>query len=210
MKNPYLIELRLRGEPKNVSKELIFNIYKKFGVRGAVRKRPVPHVTLFGPFYSRSIRDVKQIIQKVGSNYSKLDYELSGFDYFEQKKGFLGIKKIKHVIYLEIKPSSDLQKFRHSLSKELRKKSSAQKHDSDSESKFKFHATLAIKDIHRKFDDIWNYLKQFPIETKGVCYRITLLNMGRIICEYDFVQKRILNRSQAMSRRYWKITEKML
>lgn len=210
MENPFLIELRLRGEPKIISKKLIFDIYKKFRVRGVVRKRPVPHVSLFGPFYSKSIYEVKQVIKKIGDDYSQFNYEISGFDYFEQKKGFLGLKKRKHVIYLKIKPDSNLQKFRHRLAKELIKKTRTQKHDHDSESDFKFHATLAMKDIHEKFDDIWEYLKNYPIQTMGVCSRITLLNKGRIICEYDFVQKKILSRREAMSKHSWRITERLL
>jgi len=93
---PYLIEFRLRGEAKDVTKKLIFDIYKKFQVRGAIRMRPVPHVSLFGPFYTRSIRDVKQIISEVGQEYSKLDYEVTGFDYFERKiRSFFNSKKEK-------------------------------------------------------------------------------------------------------------------
>lgn len=211
MKTPYLIELRLRGNVKSISKKLIFGIYKKFGVKGVVKKRPVPHVTLYGPFYSKSIREVKQIIKSVGSNYSKLDYEISGFGFFDQKiKSFLIPQKKKHVIYLKIDPDSNLRKFRHELSKALIHKTRTQNFDHDSEDDFKFHATLAMKDIHKKFDDIWGYLQKYPIQTKGVCYRATLLNKGQIVCEYDFVQKRILSRSQALSSRYWKTTEKML
>lgn len=208
---PYLIEFRLRGNAKNITKKFIFDIYKKFKVKGAVRKRPVPHVTLFGPFATKSIRDVKQIIREVGHEYSRLDYEITGFDFFERKvRSFLIPKKKKHVIYLQLRPDSNMQEFRHALAKKLFAKTKSQNIDFDKDSKFQFHATLAMKDIHHKFDDIWNYLKVYSINTKGVCYRITLLNKGRIICEYDVVQKRFLNRGQALSRHYWKITERLL
>lgn len=212
MSYPYLIEFRLRDEAKDITKKLIFDIYNKFGVRGSVKSRPVPHISLFGPFHTRSIRDVKHIMKTVGKNFSQLDYEISGFDYFERKKrSWLIPKKKKHVIYLKLKPDSNLKQFRDSLAKELLKKTKSKDIKIDSDSDFKFHATLAMKDIHHKFDDIWDYLKMYSIKTKGVCYRITLLNKGRIIiCEYDFVQKRILSRQQALSRHYWKITEKLL
>jgi hypothetical protein len=42
---------------KLVTKKLIFNIHNKFGVRVAVRKRPVLHVTLFGPFDTKSVKE---------------------------------------------------------------------------------------------------------------------------------------------------------
>ena len=190
---PYLIELRLRGEAKAVTKKLIFDIYKKFHVRGAVKKRPVPHVSLFGPFNTRSVYEIKQIMTRVGKNYSSLNYEISSFGYFDiKKRSFLIPRKKKNVIYLKLEPYSDLLKFRHALAKELFRKTKSLNKDFDSEKGFKFHATLAMKDIHQKFEDIWNYLGNYPIKTKGVCYRITLLKKGVIICEYDFVQK-ILN-----------------
>ncbi|MBI3640302.1 MAG: hypothetical protein HY223_08320 [Thaumarchaeota archaeon] len=98
MPYPYLIEIRLRGNAKIVTKKLIFDIHNKFGVRGAVRKRPVPHVTLFGPFNTKSIKEVIQIMKSVGDNYSSFNYEISGFGYFELKKWSLIIpRKKKHV-----------------------------------------------------------------------------------------------------------------
>ena len=54
-----------------------------------VRKRPVLHFTLFGLFGCRSIKNVIDVIKDVGSDYSKLEYPVKGFDYFELKKKFL-------------------------------------------------------------------------------------------------------------------------
>jgi len=126
---PYLIELRLRDNAKIVTKKLIFDIYNKFGVRGSVRKRPVPHVSLFGPFNTKSVYAVKQIMKSVGNNYSSLNYEISGFGYFENKKrSFLIPRKKKHAIYLKIEPESDLLKFRHELAKELIHKTKSKKY----------------------------------------------------------------------------------
>jgi len=208
---PYLIELRLGGDAKDVTRKLIFDLYNKFGVRGAVRRRPVPHVTLFGPFNTKSVREIKEIMKRIGNNYSCLDYEISGFGFFERKKiSFIIPRKKKHAIYLKIKPDSNLFKFRQELAKAIMFKSKSKNIEIDSESNFSFHVTLAMKDIHHRFDDIWNYLKLHSIETKGTSYRITLLNKSRIVCEYDFAQKRILNRNQALSRNSWKLTEKLL
>ena len=208
---PYLIEIRLRGNVKFVAKKLIYDIHNKFGVRGAVRNRPVPHVTLFGPFNTKSVKEIIQIMKKVGYNYSSFNYEVSGFGYFEHKKWSLIIpRKKKHAVYLKIEPDSDSLNFRHALAKELIHKTKSKNIDQDSELNFKFHATLAMKDIHQKFDDIWNYLKTYPIQTKSVCYRITLLKGSKMVCEYDFVQKRILDRHEALSRNGWKLTEKLL
>ncbi len=93
----YLIEVRLRGQSKAVTKNLIFDISKKFHVWGNVKKRPVPHVTLFGPFYTRSIKDIIQTMQKIGNSYSSLPYEITGFDFFEFKKGIIFKKDLESI-----------------------------------------------------------------------------------------------------------------
>lgn len=203
MIRPYLIEIRLMGEPKHLARQLIYDIFHKFRVKGQVRKRPVPHVTLFGPFGCKSIRDVIHTMGKVGSQYSELRYEIYGFDYFELKKKFLFITTAtkKNVIYLKIVPSEDLKDFRHELAKKLLKFTDAVNTSHDSRDKFKFHATIAMKDIHHKFDEIWEYLKNYNIKTEGICYRITLLKQGKIMYEYELPTKRLLNRRQSLRRR---------
>ena len=191
------------GEPKNLTRKLIYDIFHKFRVKGQLRKRPVPHVTLFGPFACRNIRQVIHDIGEVGSEYSELPYEIDGFDYFELKKKFLFITTStkKNVIYLKIVPSDDLKDFRYKLAKKLLKYTDAVKTSHDSKNKFKFHATIAMKDIHHKFDEIWEYLKDYDIRTHGISYRITLLKQGKIMYEYELPTKRLLNRRQALTRR---------
>jgi 2'-5' RNA ligase len=203
MDRPYLIEIRLMGESKHLARQLIYDIHRKFRVMGQVRKRPVPHVTLFGPFGTRNIRQVIRDIREVGAEYSELEYGIDGFDYFELKKKFLFIttSSKKNVIYLKIVPSENLKDFRHKLAKKLLKFTDAVNASHDSKEKFKFHATVAMKDIDRKFDRIWDYLKGYDIKTKGMCYRITLLKEGKIMYEYDFPTKRLLNRRQSLTRR---------
>jgi len=95
---PYLIELRLKGNAKLVTKKLIYDIHNKFGVHGSVRNRPVPHVSLFGPFNTKSIREIIQIMKKVGDNYSSFNFEVSGFGYFERKKWSLFIPRSSIVV----------------------------------------------------------------------------------------------------------------
>ena len=89
MIKPYLIEIRMMGPPKHMARDLIYDVHKKFRVRGAVKHRPVPHMSLFGPFGCKSLRDVIHTIGEVGSEFSELPYDIDGFDYFEIKKKFL-------------------------------------------------------------------------------------------------------------------------
>ena len=87
------------------------------------------------------------------------------------------------------------------MAKKLLKFTDAVEASHDSKNKFKFHATIALKDIHRKFDRIWDYLKNYKIKTNGVCLRITLLKKGKIMYEYELPTKRLLNRRQSIGRR---------
>jgi len=77
----------------------------------------------------------------------------------------------------------------------------------DKNKKFSFHATIAFKDIDRKFSDIWRYLKskEEPYINQYLL-RITILRKGKILYEYDLMLKRLLNRREALSKRIWKKT----
>ena len=140
---------------------------------------------------------------EVGSEYKELEYGVDGFDYFELKKKFLFVTTStkKNAIYLKIVPSKELEDFRSKLAKKLLKFVDNTSAFDISGSKFHFHATVGLKDIDRKFDDIWEYLKNYKIKTKGTCYRITLLNRGKIMYEYELPTKRLLNRQQALRRK---------
>lgn len=191
------------GDVKNISRKLIYDIYHKFHVRGNVKHRPVPHISLFGPFRCKSIFEVVNAIGQVGSQYSELKYSIDGFDYFEIKKKFLFVTTStkKNVIYLKIIPSEELKDFRHNLAKKLLKITDSSNIDHDSKEKFQFHATIAMKDIDRKFDAIWDYLKNYEIKFEGISYRITLLRTGKIAYEYDLRTKKLLTRRQVVRRR---------
>ena len=66
----YLIQIRMMNESKEITKKLIYDISKKFHVQNVTRKKVVPHITLFGPFTTKSIRDVINSIGEIASKYS--------------------------------------------------------------------------------------------------------------------------------------------
>lgn len=203
MEKPFLIEIRIMGDMKEASRKLIYDIYHKFQVRGSVKHRPVPHITLFGPFRCKSINDVINTIGEAGSEYSKLGYQVDGFDYFEQKKKLLFFTTSirKNVIFLKIIPSEDLKDFRYKLAKKLLKMTDSSNVDHGSRENFQFHATIAMKDINEKFDAVWEYLKKYEMKSEGICYRITLLRNRKIMYEYDLKSRRLLTRNQVIRER---------
>ena len=82
---------------------------------------------------------------------------------------------------------------------------------------FKFHATIVFKRIDRSFSSIWSYLQRKPVPTiNQVLLRATIIKKidkrkkGKILCEYDFLQKRLLYRREALDKRTFRKTIEIL
>lgn len=191
----FFIEFRFHGYPKQYLKDLIREVSRKFKVRGAIKKRAVPHMTLYGPSQTTNIHKVFAAIEKIGKRYTFAPFKVEGFDWFNGKEG--------KVICAGITASPELDKLRLELAKELSKISTSQSWDASAS--YRFHTTIASKDIDRKFNQIWRYLKakEEPYINQQLL-RITVLNKDRkILREYDLVLKRWLNRRQALSGHWW-------
>lgn len=195
----FLVEFRLHGYAKEYAKDIVYTVAKEFKVRGVTGKKVVPHISLYGPGITGDIRRVISAVERVGCKYSLVPFKIRGFGYFD---------KPHKVIYLDISPSKELEVLRWELSQELRKVSSCQSHDRHSRAKFGFHGTVAFKDIDARFDTIWSYLKSREKPDIGqYLLRITVLGpRGRIVCEYDLMLKRLLNRREALGRFWWRKT----
>jgi 2'-5' RNA ligase len=161
------------------------------------RKRPVPHISLAGPFETRDIERVIRDVESVAKNYNLVNFKLKGFRYFNNPVG--------KVIYADIEPSKELEELRWELAKRLMKY--AELKEWDKNKKFSFHATIAFKDIDRKFSDIWRYLKRKEVPNINQhLLRITILRNSKILYEYDLMLKRLLTRREALSKRIYKKT----
>jgi len=199
----YLIEFRFSGYAKKYLKQTIFEVSKKFKVKGALNKHVVPHITMFGPFNTNNEWKVVSTFHKICKKHTLIPFELKGFGNFHNR-----------VIFVEIIPSNELKLFRKELSKELTNmrdffifKTIKTKGVSDYEEHYPFHATIAFKDIQSKFNSIFNYLrsrKNPHIYQKLL--RLTLLRDGKILYEYDFIQRRLLNRRDALNKLVWRKT----
>lgn len=197
----FLVELRMYGYAKQYAKQTVYCVAKKFRVKGVTRKKVVPHVSLYGPGKTNDMAEVIAAIEKVGRRYTVVPFKVKGYGYFDTKP---------KVIYLAIRPSQELKDLTRELSRELRKVSTGQSWDKGSH--HAFHATIAFHDIDRKFTQIWSYLKsEEQPNIDQHLLRITVVGKGRrIVCEYDLLLKRLLNRRQALSRFWWRRTWKRL
>jgi len=194
----YLIEFRLHGYAKKYSKTLICEDARKFRVSGVTRKRPVPHITLFGPFTTRYERSMISEVEDVGRKYFLVPFKVRGFNYFNNN--------IKKVIYIGIDPSEKLEEIRRGIAKRLLKITGT-KSVYDAEEGYSFHIAIAFRDIDRKFPKIWKYIKsKEEPDINQHLLRITIMKNGRILREYDLMQKRLLSRREALSRILWNRT----
>lgn len=193
----FLIEFRLHGYAKSYAKELIYGVAKKFRVEGVTTKRAVPHITLFGPFQTNNTNKIITEVERICQNYELVPFTIKGFGCFN--------RKMNKVIYLEIEPSPELKELRWKLAQQLGKISNTL--PKDMQQRFQFHATIAFKDIDRKFDKIWAYIKaREEPDINQHLLRITILKDRTIIREYDLVLQRWLNRRQALSKYWWQKT----
>jgi hypothetical protein len=112
------------------------------------------------------------------------------------------------VLAIKIDQSSELELLRIELIAKLSGFCQLSKFDNR---KWKPHATIAFKDIDKKFGQIKAYLQNRSCpEIQHYVLRITLLKNAKILCEYDFLQRRTLNRNQALNRETKKMTIMLL
>ena len=190
----YHIEFRIRGHAKKYTKTLIYEVGKRFGVRGMTRRHVVPHISLYGPFLTRRQRDVVAEFVRVCSKYRRVLFTFKGFNYFDNSTN--------KVIYLDIVPSDELVNLRAELASALIPITySKSKEDRKNKIDFKFHSTIAFKDIDNKFRDIWSYIgrKEKP-NFRQHLLRVTIIKNSKILYEYDLIQHRLLNRRQALDK----------
>lgn len=186
----YLIEFRFHGYAKKYLKNLIFDVSNRFKVRGVTRKHVVPHITLYGPFNINNESEMISRVTSICKSYEDkiINFKLNGFSKIGNK-----------VICIDVNPSEELKNLRRSISKNLLPISKAQPWDSEHD--FIFHGTIAFKDIQYKFGKIWSYIDN--IEEPNInqnLLRVTLIKNAKILCEYDLIQKRLLNRRDALDK----------
>lgn len=196
----YFHEVRISGETGEYIRGIIHDVADTFDVEGAVRSRPVPHITLFGPYKTDDGLRAKRIVEMVCSGYDIVPYRLDGFGHFGD-----------NVIYIDVVPSPELRQLRRELSKELRKvgydypKRELNKY-------YSFHVTVAFKDIENKFETIWKYLNQnYEPDRNEYATRVTTLDGRRMMHEWDLIQGQRFSPSAATSyQRSWKRTLSLL
>lgn len=200
MSGPYLIEIRTGGEVKQRLRDIMYDVAEEFGVRGAVDPRPVPHITLFGPYDTDNGQTVKSRLLEIYQDYGAVPYRIDGFDVFRDS----------NVVYFDVVPSEELRALRRDISRELRP-ICYDYPDYDANYFHEFHITLAFKDVGGKLDEILEYA-QTQYDPQFDCYatRITSLRSRSMMWEYDLPRGEYLRSDEATTAQAWQQTEKAL
>lgn len=182
----YLIEIRIFGTAKYEFKRLIREVNRLFGVRS---HRPVPHISLAGPFYTRDEKRLIYDFEELCANQPIMTFGVKGFGTFDDNR----------VVFINIKPDKNLVAFRWELAERLRDYCNLRSYDNQRD--FRFHSTIAMKLSPDKFNRIKKYVETKPEPEFIHCVmRVTLLKNSKILREYDFLLNRSLGRWPAKSR----------
>jgi 2'-5' RNA ligase len=184
----YLIEYRFQGSLKYDIREMIHHLEKKFHLSSS--HKPVPHITLCGGFTAKNEKLLIKDFVSICSSTPLCKYTIDGYGYFENETG---------VIFINVKPNENLKQFRWTLAQKL--SNHCQLREFDYKQDFKFHATLAMNLKDCDFSRIKRYIDSKPEpQFKQILIRVTILKNSKILCEYDFLQRRLLNRNEALSK----------
>ncbi len=185
----YLIDIRLMGSVKYQIRNLSNHLSEKFNLGN---KRVIPHITLAGPFSTHHEKKLVADFTRICTNQKEIPkYEVGSYGFFDDSK----------VVYVTITPDENLKQFRYQLSQALSPYCSLRKYDLDSADEFRFHSTLAMKLDWLTFQRIkWHFRGQESVIYRHHPIRATLLRNSKILCEYDFIQDRMLSRAQALSK----------
>ena len=185
----YLIDIRMMGSVKQQIRTLSSQLQEKFNPGN---KLVVPHITLAGPFSTENEEKLVEDFTRVCTDQKKVPkYEVGGYGFFDETR----------VVFVTVTPDENLKQFRYRLSRAISPYCSLRDYDLDSADKFRFHATLAMKLDWLTFQRIrWYFRRQESVVYRHHPIRVTLIRNSKILCEYDFVQSRMLSRAQALSK----------
>lgn len=196
----YLIEFRFQSKRiQTYLKDMIYIINRKFGVG---KRKHVPHITLVGPMTTNNEQRLINDFLRICSRTELMKFRGNGFGTFDSNK----------VVFVNIGASERLNEFRINLVKAIYSYCTLQPQDKKKEKdKFAYHSTLAMNLNTTEFNVIKNYIqdKPAPMFTQTVM-RVTLLKNGRILREYDFLQRKLLNRRQALNKNITKRSKILL
>ncbi len=183
----YLIEYRFQGKAKAQIRKMIYDLDNKFKLGFSSLKRPIPHISLAGPLSTSNERKLVRDFKELCDATPLCSFRINGFGSFKDSR----------VVYIDISPSENFDNFRWELAQKLMPYCRLKDHDCIKD--FQYHATLAMKLNHQQFKAVKTYIeKQNPLKFKQFLIRAAIIKNSKILYEYDFLQRKLLNRNEAL------------
>lgn len=188
----YLVEGRL-GNEKQDFRDIIRDVRREFDL--SATHRPVPHVTLFGPYDTSEGYEAKDRIQDVLSDYRVVPYRVAGFGSFPDTE----------VVYAEVKPSDRLRELRRSLATRLAPVTQEYR-PWDTNETYEFHITIAT-DLGQQREQVLQYVREeYDVDMRLYAQRVSVLDRGKIMWEWDLPRSTELSSRYATSKESWEKT----
>ncbi len=184
----YLVEFRFSGFVKAKIRDLAYVLSKNFDIKWVTDRRSVPHITIAGPLSTKDERRLVSVVCDAARKHETARFRLDGFGAFHND-----------VIYVKIIPSESFAEMRREMVDNLKGFCRMAEHDYKAD--WSPHATLAMRDISDRFKEITSFLKSWRIPSiEQQVVRMTILKNGKILREYDLVERRLLYRREALDR----------
>ena len=148
----YVIVSVVRGEGGDFNNMMRSELYDKFKAKSS--KLPA-HFTIKSPFeYDGDISELENALEKFTLSQKRKPFTIKGYNHFDNR-----------VIYMDVKMSKESKKIHDRLIDLLEKFPYINFKKTDGKDKI-FHVTLASKKLPPKFNDVWEYVNEFPCDFK--------------------------------------------
>ena len=204
----YRIEVKLTGYAREYTRRLLYATARRYNIRSFSKNQTLPSMVLYGPFKTDDPQAVAACLAEVAGKYDLVPYRLKGFNHFEVEKKWLLFNQGMKGIYLDIEPSDTLRRLQEEIAEKLRPLTEPSDYFSGIGS---FGAEVDFKDIEGRFGEVLAYLKDH--EEKNVSQRlvkITLTKNWKTLCEYDFLQKKLVGKGHLAGSKYLRKTMHIL
>jgi hypothetical protein len=196
----YQIEIRLGGYAKENTRRLIYAAARRFNVGGITKNTPLPAIVLYGPFKTQEQDRIAETVAEVAGRYDMVSYRVRGFTHFEVGRRWLIFNQDMRGIYLDVEPSQKLGELRAELVGRLSQFCVGRPIDDGAERRL--HAAVEMGELGGRFDGVLAYFKEN--EERDLSQRVIRLTVVRdrdLVCEYDFLERRLLMGRDGRSRR---------
>lgn len=161
-------------------------------------KIKVHHMALYGPSEAKDLDKVARKVADIAKEFELVKVKTFAFDYFDNPD--------KKWVVVRVKPNQKLESLRYKLYQALCKMAPPQPWDK--ESSYKFHVSIGKTTRSNTFHKLRHIVNQWTApEIEQFLLRICIINgRGKIYKEYDLIQRRLLSRREALSRREKEVT----